>query len=58
MAGVVLPPRDRRALVRLDVWSQPDARPPRFEDALDRVKNRFSGILTDLGLDTPQELNR
>jgi propane 2-monooxygenase small subunit len=38
------------------LWSQPDAKPPRFEDGLDRVKNRFSGILTDLGLDTPKEL--
>jgi propane monooxygenase small subunit len=40
------------------LWSQPDAKPPRFEDALDRVKNRFSGILSDLGLETPKELNQ
>ena len=38
------------------LWSQPDHRPPRFEDSLDRVKNRFAGILTDLGLETPKEL--
>jgi propane 2-monooxygenase small subunit len=38
------------------LWSQPDAKPPRFEDGLDRAKNRFSGILSDLGLDTPKEL--
>jgi propane monooxygenase small subunit len=38
------------------LWSQPDAKPPRFEDALDRAKNRFTGILTGLGLDTPKEV--
>jgi propane 2-monooxygenase small subunit len=40
------------------LWSQPDAKPPRFEDGLDRAKSRFSGILTDLGLDTPKELTQ
>ena len=30
------------------LWSQPDAKPPRFEDGLDRAKSRFSGILSDL----------
>ena len=39
------------------LWSQPDAKPPRFEDGLDRQKNRFSGILADLGLPTPKELS-
>jgi len=38
------------------LWSQPDAKPQRFEDALDRAKNRFAGIVTDLGLETPKEL--
>jgi propane monooxygenase small subunit len=38
------------------IWSQPDHKPPRFEDGLDAAKNRFSGILTDLGLETPKEL--
>jgi propane 2-monooxygenase small subunit len=38
------------------LWSQPDARPPRFEDSLDRAKNRFAGIVTDLGLEIPKEL--
>ena len=38
------------------LWSQPDAKPPRFEDGLDAVKNRFTGILTDLHLDAPKEL--
>jgi propane 2-monooxygenase small subunit len=38
------------------LWSQPDMKPPRFEDGLDRVKFRFSGILSDLSLDAPKEL--
>jgi propane monooxygenase small subunit len=38
------------------LWSLPDHKPPRFEDGLDRAKDRFSGILTDLGLETPKEL--
>ncbi|MFG1622449.1 hypothetical protein [Kribbella sp. NPDC049227] len=38
------------------LWSQPDAKPPRFEDGLDRVKSRFSGIVTSLGLEEPKEL--
>jgi propane monooxygenase small subunit len=40
------------------IWSQPDSKPPRFEDGLDRQKSRFSGILSDLGLDTPKELSQ
>jgi propane 2-monooxygenase small subunit len=40
------------------LWSQPDAKPPRFEDSLDRAKNRFAGILNDLGLETPKELSQ
>ena len=38
------------------LWSQPDAKPPRFEDGLDRAKSRFTGILAGLGLPTPKEL--
>jgi propane monooxygenase small subunit len=38
------------------LWSQPDAKPPRFEDGLDAAKSRFSGILSDLSLDAPKEL--
>jgi len=38
------------------LWSQPDAKPPRFEDGLDRVKSRFAGLLADLALPTPKEL--
>jgi propane monooxygenase small subunit len=38
------------------LWSQPDSKPPRFEDGLDRAKSRFAVILSELGLDTPKEL--
>jgi propane monooxygenase small subunit len=40
------------------LWSQPDFKPPRFEDGLDRAKNRFAGILSELGLDAPKELGQ
>jgi propane monooxygenase small subunit len=40
------------------LWSLPDFKPPRFEDGLDRAKSRFSGILSELGLQTPKELNQ
>ncbi|WP_034269913.1 ferritin family protein [Haloechinothrix halophila] len=40
------------------LWSLPDAKPPRFEDALDRSKNRFSGILSDMDLRVPKELDQ
>jgi propane monooxygenase small subunit len=38
------------------LWSQPEAKPPRFEDGLDAAKGRFAGIVTDLNLDVPKEL--
>jgi propane monooxygenase small subunit len=40
------------------IWSQADAKPPRFEDSLDTAKARFAGILADLHLQTPKELNQ
>jgi propane monooxygenase small subunit len=40
------------------MWSQTDAKPPRFEDGLDRAKNRFAGIVSDLHLETPKELDQ
>jgi propane monooxygenase small subunit len=47
------------ARVLQPLWSQPDAKPPRFEDSLDRAKFRFSGIVSDLGLTiTAEELNK
>ncbi|MCW2643488.1 MAG: toluene hydroxylase [Dactylosporangium sp.] len=50
-------PRSVKAARALQpLWSQPDFKPPRFEDGLDRAKSRFSGILAELDLDTPKEL--
>jgi len=40
------------------LWSQPDFKPPRFEDGLDRARNRFSGLVSDLGLQVPKELSQ
>jgi propane monooxygenase small subunit len=39
------------------LWSQSDARPPRFEEAMDTVKNRYLGIVNDLDLQPPSELS-
>jgi propane 2-monooxygenase small subunit len=38
------------------IWSQPDAKPPRFEDGMDAAKSRFTGILSALSLEAPKEL--
>jgi propane 2-monooxygenase small subunit len=46
------------ARVMQPMWSQPDNKPPRFEDSLDRAKSRFAGIVSDLGLNTPEELTK
>jgi propane monooxygenase small subunit len=40
------------------IWSQPDSKPPRFEDGLDAVKNRFAALLSELHLDVPKELGQ
>ncbi len=40
------------------LWSQPDAKPPRFEDGLDAAKSRFAALLSDLHLDVPKELGQ
>jgi propane monooxygenase small subunit len=40
------------------LWSQPEAKPPRFEDSLEAAKSRLSGILADLSLQTPKELTQ
>ena len=45
------------ARVLQPIWSQPDAKPPRFEDSLDAAKNRFADIVKGLGLQTPKELS-
>jgi propane monooxygenase small subunit len=46
------------ARVLQPLWSQPDWKPPRFEDGLDLCKNRFSALLADLELTTPKELKQ
>ena len=52
-------PRCLRAARTLQpIWSQTDTKPPRFEDSLDAAKHRFGGILADLGLEVPKELNQ
>jgi propane monooxygenase small subunit len=40
------------------IWSQPDSKPPRFEDGLDAVKSRFAAVVSDLSLDYPKELGQ
>jgi propane monooxygenase small subunit len=48
----------RAARTLQPIWSQADARPPRFEDSLDVAKKRFAGIVAGLGLEIPKELNQ
>jgi propane monooxygenase small subunit len=38
------------------VWSQPQIKVLRFEDAYERAKNRFTSILSKLGLELPKEV--
>lgn len=40
------------------LWSQPDAKPPRFEDCLDRAKDRFTTLVQELDLQRPEELRK
>ncbi|WP_214108646.1 aromatic/alkene monooxygenase hydroxylase subunit beta [Acrocarpospora catenulata] len=40
------------------IWSQPQEKALRFEDSLDRAKERLRGLLSDLGLNEPKELNQ
>jgi propane 2-monooxygenase small subunit len=40
------------------VWSQPPEKPVRFEDSLDRAKERMRGILADLDLRPIKELEK
>lgn len=37
------------------LWSQPTEKPVRFEDSLDRAKERFGRLVADLGLRTPAD---
>lgn len=38
------------------LWSQSSVKPVRFEDAFDRVRTRFTNILSDLRLELPKEV--
>lgn len=38
------------------IWSQPQVKAIRFEDSFDRVKTRFETILSELQLETPEEV--
>ena len=41
------------------IWSQPDSKPPRFEDGLDARQEPFRRrMLTELHLDVPKELGQ
>jgi propane monooxygenase small subunit len=39
------------------IWSEPEVQPVSFEDSFGRVRSRFEGILSDLQLELPQEVN-
>jgi len=52
-------PRALNAARKLQpLWSQPDHKPPRFEDGLDRAKSRFAGLVSELDLSIPKELSQ
>jgi propane 2-monooxygenase small subunit len=36
------------------IWSEPEKRAESFDDSYERVKNRFEGILSELGLRVPE----
>ena len=38
------------------IWSEPEKQPVSFEESYERVKSRFEGILSDLGLQVPEEM--
>ena len=40
------------------LWSQPDSKPPRFEDGLDRGQEPVRAILSDINLNAPKELTQ
>jgi propane monooxygenase small subunit len=39
------------------IWSEPEVQPISFEDSFGRVRSRFEGIVSDLQLQLPQEVN-
>jgi propane monooxygenase small subunit len=38
------------------IWSQLSEKVVRFEDSFDRSRERFEGVLADVGLETPKEV--
>ena len=36
------------------IWSEPEKQPVGFDESFERVKSRFEGILSDLGLRVPE----
>ncbi len=38
------------------IWSEPEIQPVSFEESYEKVKSRFEGILSDLGLKVPEEV--
>jgi propane 2-monooxygenase small subunit len=36
------------------IWSEPEKQPATFDESFDRVKSRFEGILSELGLRVPE----
>ena len=38
------------------IWTELEVQPVSFEDSFDRARNRFEGILSDLGLRVPEEV--
>jgi propane monooxygenase small subunit len=39
------------------IWSEPEVQPISFEDSFGRVRSRFEGIVSDLQLQLPREVN-
>jgi propane monooxygenase small subunit len=39
------------------IWSEPEVQPVSFEDSFGQARTRFEGILSDLRLQLPQEVN-
>jgi propane monooxygenase small subunit len=38
------------------IWSEPEHQPVSFDESFEKVRNRFEGILSDLGLPVPEEV--
>ena len=39
------------------IWSETEVKPIQFEQSFERVKSRFGGIISELGLRVPEEVN-